>query len=153
MKKIILLIMYAFATLLLVACSTATTLKKEPKEKGQTMILALATNPSTGFDWEFEFEEGEGKGKIYLEKLENEFPNDGRVGQGGFRVYFFKATASGPQKLTFTYRRPWEGGETAYDVVYELNVDDDLNIEWFDKKKGVIESEETIDFFPDPRFE
>ena len=152
MKKIILLIISVLTIVTLVACG-ATTSKKEPKAKGKKMTLAFATNPTTGYDWTFKFEEGDDKGKIFLENLENEFPKGtGLVGQGGFRIYNFKATAPGPQKLTFTYERPWEGGEKAYDVVYELNVDSDLNIEWLDKQKGIIESEEKVDFFPDPIF-
>ena len=74
------------------------------------------------------------------------------VGASSKRVYYFRATKEGKKTLTFTYGRPWEGGEKAYDVVYELSVDKDLNITCTNKKKGVIESKEELSFFPDPVF-
>ena len=44
------------------------------------------------------------------------------------RHYKFKADKQGKQNIKFTYKRNWEGGDTAYSLIYELTVDKDNTI-------------------------
>ena len=122
--------------------------------KGQAMSLRFETNPSTGFDWEFAALIGDEYGLIELNNQEYEDSSDGELmGAGGYSTYRFIARKKGPQRLTFTYERPWEGGEKLYNVLYELDIDDDLNITCLEKRKGDIESDKKLSDFPDPTFE
>ena len=148
MKKIVLSLVLAIA-LLVSACGAASSVNYG---KGAEMSLDFISNPSTGYDWVYELASGDNFAELYLVRQENDFPESDTVGAGGHRIYVFKATKAGKQTLTFTYRRPWEGGETAYDVVYDLNVDKDLNITCTGKKKGKVESDKELSFFPDPVF-
>lgn len=119
--------------------------------KGKLLSLTFTTNPTTGFDWEYVFSNGDAE--ITLDREDYQMNEDlNVVGSPSKRVYYFRATKEGKKTLTFTYGRPWEGGEKAYDVVYELVVDKDLNIVCTNKKKGTIDSAEDISFFPDPVF-
>lgn len=137
---------------LLISCSNAS--NNNEYGKGKLLKLEFETNPSTGYDWEFKFEEGDNKAVIGLEQEDYILKDtENLVGSSSVRIYNFVATKPGKQKLTFTYRRPWEGGGSAYDVVYELNVDDELNISCISKKKGKVETDKDISFFPDPIFE
>lgn len=148
MKKNITIVLLLIIGLLISACGTGSA----KYGKGQEMSLDFETNPSTGYDWIFETIDEEKNAFIYLVNQENNFPENNLVGMGGHRIYYFRATTPGKQVLTFTYKRPWEGGEVAYDVVYELDVDKDLNITCTNKKKGKIKSDKELSFFPDPVF-
>lgn len=148
MRKNVVLLLSLLMVLIVSACTAGSS----KYGKGHEMSLDFVTNPSTGYDWVFETLDGEKNAVVYLVNQENNFPESNLVGSGGHRVYYFRATTPGKQKLTFTYRRPWEGGEIAYDVVYDLNVDKDLNITCTAKKKGSVESDKELSFFPDPKF-
>ena len=148
MKKIVLSLVLVIS-LLVSACGAVSSTNYG---KGVEMSLDFISNPSTGYDWVYEFASGDNLAEIFLIRQDNSFPESDVVGAGGHRVYVFKATKEGKQTLTFTYRRPWEGGEIAYDVVYDLVVDKDLNITCTGKKKGKVESDKELSFFPDPVF-
>ena len=93
--------------------------------KGKVMMLEFEANPSTGYTWEYKFENGDGE--VVFDREESILNVDQDiVGAQHKLVYYFKATKEGNRNLRFTYRRPWEGGDVAYDVVYELSVDKDL---------------------------
>lgn len=149
MKKFLSLVMVGLLIFTIFGCT-----KKEEVNmgKGTKMTLVFVSNPTTGFDWEYALEGGEGE----LELLDNTFlapDEEGVFGAAGKRQYVFKGTKPGKVNLKFTYRRPWEGGETAYDVVYELDVEDDLSISCLSKSKGVVDSDKDLMSFPDPVFE
>ena len=147
MKKTIFSLLLVVATLFIFGCGT----NGDKYGKGKNLILTFSTNPSTGFDWEYNFD-GDAEITFDREDYKSDVSGD-LVGTGGMRTYYFIASKEGTTKLTFTYRRPWEGGEIAYDVVYDLKVDSDLNISCTNKHKGVVESDKELDFFPDPVFE
>ena len=152
MKKKILFVSL-LVSILLMSCSSAAT-NDSSLGKGKTMALKFVTNPSTGFDWEYKFLDGDDKGALHLDREDyNTIGSPDLMGASSERTYYFVADKAGKQSLTFTYRRPWEGGEVLYDVVYELNIDKDLNIICLSKSKGVVESKEELSFFPDPTFE
>lgn len=122
--------------------------------KGMVMHIELPANPTTGFAWEYSVDESEAAGILdeVMEDYQSDAVDEGVVGAGGTTIYEFEASKEGPQKITFTYRRPWDGGETAYDVVYELDIDEDYCISYIKKSKGVVESDKDLSFFPDPTF-
>lgn len=146
MKKFLTVLVSLVLGLSLFACGNVGTSKSN---KGKLMSLTFTTNPTTGFDWQYVFSDGDAE--LVLDREDYQMNEDmNLVGGESNRVYYFRATKAGNKKLTFTYARPWEGGEKAYDVVYELEVDSDLNISCKSKKKGVIDSKEELSFFPDP---
>ena len=145
--------MTIIASMLFMACSNATASNSD-LGKGKTMSLKFETNPSTGFDWDYKFLEVDDKGALHLDREDyNTIGSADLMGAPIERTYYFVADKSGKQSITFTYRRPWEGGEILYDVVYELDIDKDLNITCLSKMKGVVESDKELSFFPDPIFE
>ena len=149
MKKILLVSLVVLTLATLVACGSSSQSKN--LGKGKVMALEFETNPSTGYDWQYVFSDGDAV--IALDREDYQMNEDlNLVGNNQKRVYYFRASKAGNKKLTFTYERPWEGGEKAYDVVYDLVVDSDLNITCTNKKKGVIDSKEELSFFPDPIF-
>ena len=149
MKKILSVLSLLFLALAMVSCG-----KSGEFGRGNVMKLTFSTNPSTGFDWQYEFLSGEDRAQIVLDKEEYHMnENLDLVGAPSRRTYYFVAKKEGKQNLTFTYKRPWEGGETAYDVVYELSVDKNLKISCLSKMKGTVESDKELSYFPNPEFE
>ncbi len=148
MKKILSMILTLSIVFMMVACGAN---KSANMGKGKVMALEFETNPSTGFTWEYKFEGGDAE--IVFDREENKINKDSDlVGSPHQVVYYFKATKPGNRNLIFTYRRPWEGGDVAYDVVYELSVDKDLNITCLSKMKGTVESDRELSYFPNPTF-
>ena len=155
MKKLAIVLVSALALISLVACggsgSASTGGGNAKLGKGKEMALTFDTNPTTGYDWLYELKDGDAE--LVLERQDEKPNNNGDIVGGGFkRTYFFRASKAGKKTLTFTYKRPWEGGETEYDVVYDLSVDENLVISCNDKKKGQIKSDKELDFFPNPVF-
>ena len=150
MKKILSIIVALMTVLMMVACAGNAN-KNGSFGKGKVMALEFETNPSTGYNWEYKFENGDAE--IVFDREENKLNQDlDVVGAPSKIVYYFKATKEGNTNLVFTYRRPWEGGDVAYDVIYELSVDKDMNITCLSKMKGTVESDKELSFFPNPTF-
>lgn len=150
MKKILSMFLVLTLTLTLVACASNTN-QNANFGKGKVMALEFETNPSTGYNWEYKFENGDGE--IVFDREENKINEDlDLVGASHQVVYYFKAEKPGNRNLVFTYRRPWLGGDVAYDVVYELSVDENLNITCLSKMKGTVESDKELSYFPNPTF-
>lgn len=125
MKRIFLLIVAIFATsALLISCNNGSSASNG--DGGKKLIISLETNPTTGFDWQYEFANGS---SLKLEDAKEEVNNkDGMVGAPILRHYTFSAEKQGDVTLKFTYKRNWEGGDTAYSLVYKINVDSNNNI-------------------------
>lgn len=142
-KSLILALLITLVSASLVACGSK-------KEGGEVMSLEFYSNPSTGFSWEYEVD---GDAELYLDREDYiDTSEEGIVGAGGKKIFYFVATKEGKSNITFTYKRPWDGGEVAYDVVYEVSVDKNMNISCIDKKKGVVDSDKELSYFPDPVF-
>ena len=149
MKKTVAVLLVISIGVFAFACGNAS--KESNLGKGKVMALEFSTNPSTGFNWEYRFENGDGE--ITFDREENKLNEDmNLVGAPHQVVYYFRGAKEGTKNLVFTYRRPWEGGDVAYDVVYELSVDKDLNITCLSKMKGTVESNEDLSSFPNPTF-
>lgn len=150
MKRILSIFLAISIASIMVACA-ANSNQKASFGKGKVMALEFETNPSTGYTWEYKFENGDGE--ISFDREENKINKESNlVGSPHQIVYYFKATKPGNKNLVFTYRRPWEGGDVAYDVVYELSVDKDLNITCLSKMKGKVDSDKELSYFPNPTF-
>ena len=143
MKKSLLLVLAMLMTsTLLFACGG--------KKGGKVMSLEFYSNPSTGFTWEYVVD---GDAELYLDREDfKDTSEQGIVGAGGKKIFYFVATKEGKANMTFTYKRPWDGGDVAYDVVYEISVDKNMNISCSNKKKGVVDSGKELSDFPDPVF-
>lgn len=138
-------LLYLAMTLVMITCFSCA------KKKKTNMLFEFSSNPTTGFDWVYEIGEGNGM----LELIKDDYKSnaeDGMVGAGGTRTFIFKGTKEGKKNIIFTYKRNWEGGETAYDVVYEIEIDKNLNMSCLNKFKGQIESDVDLEFFPNPSF-
>ena len=154
MKKIFALSLAVISILTLASCNGGLAKKDKGFGSGKNMSLRFETNPSTGYDWEWSLMTGDNLAVIEFDREEYEMnENMDVVGSPSYRTYYFVARKDGKQSLTFTYRRPWEGGEAAYNVVYELSVDKNLNITCLSKMKGDIDSDKELSFFPNPKFE
>lgn len=153
MKKVVVLFLSVLSLTLLASCGgNGTTGGSGAKfGSGKEMSLAFETNPTTGYNWEYEFKDGDAELVFEREDIKTK-EEGGAIGGPMIRTYFFRANKAGNKTLVFTYKRPWEGGETAYDVIYELSVDDNLVITCNDKKKGEVKSDKELDFFPSPIF-
>ena len=83
---------------------------------GDTLAVRLASNPSTGYSWDV----SKGKADVLLErnKVFERGAADSPLGTGGTDVWMFEAVKEGKQKVTFTYRRPWEKGASAAKTVW-----------------------------------
>ena len=150
MKRILLMFLILSVALMGLACGAKSN-QSASFGKGKVMALEFETNPSTGYTWEYKFENGEGE--VVFDREENKLnDNQDLVGSPHKVTYYFKAAKEGNRNLRFTYRRPWEGGDVAYDVVYELSVDKDLNISCLSKMKGSVDSDKELSYFPNPTF-
>ena len=150
MKRILSIFLAIAITLMTVACGAKSN-QNASFGKGKVMALEFETNPSTGYTWEYKFENGDGE--VVFDREENNLnAEQDLVGAPHKVVYYFKATKEGHKNLRFTYRRPWEGGDVAYDVVYELSVDKNLNLSCLSKMKGSVDSDKELSFFPNPTF-
>ena len=87
---------------------------------GDTLVVRLDSNPSTGYSWNA----SKGKADVLLEKNKvfERGAQESTPGAGGTDVWMFEAVKEGKQKLTFTYRRPWEKAPAAKTVWYSIVV-------------------------------
>ncbi|MBR2532631.1 MAG: protease inhibitor I42 family protein [Lachnospiraceae bacterium] len=104
----------------------------------QTVTLALSSNESTGFTWE-----AVQTNPIFT--IQSEYVTDDTGGEvldgvGGTDTFVLIPKEKGDTTVTFTYARPWEGGEVGSILTYELKVDSDLQIEVI-SMKGEIPGE------------
>ena len=130
MKKfLIVLLTLVLLTFSIFACNNAGS--SASNTSGKVLEINLGTNPTTGYDWEYEMTNNSDDAAIivFVEAYE-EFTNQdkGLVGAPILRHYKFKAEKLGKQNIKFTYKRNWEGGDTAYSLIYELTVDKDNTI-------------------------
>jgi predicted secreted protein len=110
------------AVMLLSACG-----KEAPAP--QTVTFTLDANPTTGFSWQVsQSEELFTVETAYAEREHKE----GLVGAGGTETVTLTPVKAGKTEVTLTYARPWEGGETADQIVYTFEVDKDMQVKTLD---------------------
>jgi inhibitor of cysteine peptidase len=128
MKRAWLLVAAVVLTLgLLAGCTTVKTYTDAGQEinigVGQEFIIALGSNPTTGYSWQASYDESllelipGPNGQSTYEPKET---GDDVVGAGGVEYFHFKALKVGETEITLTYKRPWEGGDTADTKVFTV---------------------------------
>ena len=77
------------------------------------IVIRLTEIPSTGYCWEIE----ELDNKILaLQRSDFFLPEDPQIGEGGVRVFAFKAKAAGSAHIRLKHWREWEGNDSIIDV-------------------------------------
>jgi inhibitor of cysteine peptidase len=81
---------------------------------GQELVVTLSSNPTTGYGWSFQ-----STAASVLRDVEEEYiaTEPVLVGSGGEHRFIFSAAATGGTTLRFDYRRAWESGVPAAQVV------------------------------------
>ena len=115
---------------------------KEP----QTAKLVLSSNPTTGFSWEAEQTDS-------VFTITSEFVSDETEelldGAGGTETFVLTPEEKGETEVTFTYARPWEGGETGQVLTYAFKVDKNLQIEVVSMKGEIPGSADSLPEIPE----
>jgi predicted secreted protein len=88
---------------------------------GATVVLSLESNPTTGYDWAIEGIDETTCTLTYDGYFAAPAP-PGMVGTGGTHLFEIFGLSPGELDLTFAYRRPWVGGETAEEHAVHLKV-------------------------------
>ncbi len=88
---------------------------------GSTVTVTLCSNPTTGFSWG---EQAQISNPEVLKQTSHKAvapANTGMVGAPGNQVWTFQALKAGASTASFSYSRPWEGGEKDVQT-FKLNV-------------------------------
>jgi len=88
---------------------------------GSTITVTLCSNPTTGFQWGEQAQIGNTQ---VLKQTSHKMvgpANTGMVGAPGNEVWTFQALEAGNSTVSFSYSRPWEGGEKDVQT-FKLNV-------------------------------
>ena len=123
MKKLLPLLAFA---LFIIAFSSCGTTRSANLTAPSPICVEFSSNPTTGFSWSCEIENSAVVEIISDSYKQNPAP-EGMVGVGGVQTFVFACKQSGISALTFTYRRPWEGGETAEIRHAQIVVDKNLH--------------------------
>ena len=94
-------------------------------------VLVLEGNRTTGFDWSWEVD-CEDIVSVACEYAVDWQPASDEdmipSGAGGRSRITLTGLTSGEATITFTYRRPWEDAAPLYTLVYQVRVDEELNV-------------------------
>jgi inhibitor of cysteine peptidase len=112
--------------LFVLAFSSCGTTRSAGVAASSPICVELASNPTTGFSWSCEIE-NPAVVEIISDSYEQNPAPEGMVGVGGVQTFVLACKQSGVSALTFTYRRPWEGGETAETRHARIVVDKNLH--------------------------
>lgn len=86
---------------------------------GEKLIVRLRENPTTGFHWQLQ----EGSETIlHLEETRFVEPGGGRAGEGGERLWTFRAKKGGTAALLLKLLRAWQNDESTTRR-FEVSVD------------------------------
>ena len=88
---------------------------------GSTITVTLCSNPTTGFQWG---EQTQISNTQVLKQTSYKMvgpANTGMVGAPGTEVWTFQALQAGTGTVSFSYSRPWQGGEKGVET-FKLNV-------------------------------
>ncbi len=94
---------------------------------GQTLLLAVESNPTTGFSWQTEQDrELFDIRSFYVAEPQTEPVS----GSGGWECFILTPKQPGAAKVSFTYSRPWEPGETdpSFTCSFEISQDKGITV-------------------------
>ncbi|MCP1102046.1 putative secreted protein [Aequitasia blattaphilus] len=141
-KKVIVKVLLGICSvLLLTGCGKASQGDAGKEEIKKKAVIELESNPTTGYTWSYQMT-GDGKMVFKSEDfIEGRQGEDQIAGAPGRSRYVFEAEKAGQVSVVFEYKQDWEGGEKAYTVTYNFEVEKNLNVKFVDKN-----SEELSEF-------
>lgn len=92
---------------------------------GEVARVSLPSNPTTGFSWDCDIA-APSVAEIAATSYTQDSDEAGVTGSSGTETFVFACKTEGSTALTFTYRRPWDDGETAEVRHATLTVDERL---------------------------
>lgn len=92
----------------------------------RTVTVELESNPTTGFSWQCDIADTS-VATLAESSYQPYAVPEGITGSGGTETFVLAVRGAGSTAVTFTYRRPWAGGETAEVRHATLTVDDSGN--------------------------
>ncbi len=89
---------------------------------GEEFDITLRGNPSTGYTWKADYD------PQYIELVDQTYiPNKPYLcGSGGTYIFTFKALDTGNTDIDMQYLRPWEYYLPAKEIVYHLEITNDI---------------------------
>jgi len=81
--------------------------------RDDVIVIRLTENPTTGYCWEIEELDNN---ILALQSSDFFLPEDPQIGEGGMRVFVFKAKTAGSAHIRLKYWREWEGNDSIIDV-------------------------------------
>lgn len=81
--------------------------------RDDVIVIRLTENPTTGYCWEIEELDNN---ILALQSSDFFLPEDPQIGEGGMRVFIFKAKTAGSAHIRLKYWREWEGNDSIIDV-------------------------------------
>ena len=96
-------------------------------------------NPSTGFSWDVQME---GTGRFEMERQILPIASRNIVGASSHERFLLQAVQSGDVTITFTYRRPWEGGERLVQYIYTFTINENLQTELIETQRILFDDSE-----------
>ena len=122
MKKTLLFIL---GLLVLAGCTSKK--NEQPEIVKDPNTIVFDANPTTGYAWSYKWNQ-DGIIELDEEYISDQIDKE-VTGSGGKMVYKIKPLKEGTTTVTFTYQRPWESTDSDSIVVYEITVDEQLNVE------------------------
>jgi len=77
--------------------------------RDDVIVIRLAENPTTGYCWEIEHFDSN---ILALHSSDFLLPEDPLIGEGGVRVFAFKAKTRGSTRIQLKHWRKWEGNDS-----------------------------------------
>ena len=81
--------------------------------RDDVIVIRLSENPTTGYCWEIEELDNN---ILALQSSDFFLPEHPQFGEGGERVFAFKAKSAGSAHIRLKYWREWEGNDSIIDV-------------------------------------
>lgn len=87
----------------------------------KVLSVTLDENATTGYTWAYDISDSS-----ILALTDDDYfgpeSKDGKVGEGGVRIFSFEGKKAGTTKVTFTLGQNWDGGETSKDDTITIEV-------------------------------
>ncbi|WP_440222633.1 protease inhibitor I42 family protein [Dokdonella sp. MW10] len=96
---------------------------------GDVLVVRVQGNASTGYAWQ---RVDDGRGVLVMDRLASPEggvtpvpvpPADRRIGSPTTATYRYRAVKAGETELRLQYRRPWEKGAPAHELVWRVRVE------------------------------
>ena len=123
----------------------------------QTATITLKSNASTGYAWVATQTITNNAGESDCFEISDEYVepenSEGLVGVAGQQVFTLKAVNPGEVDVTLKYSRSWEPSDDDDTVIYQFEIDKNLQIEYKGQYSAISEGSSMDEEFPDPVIE